>query len=317
MSIDLLKPAEKPTFYYIGVTTGKSSIIRVFPKWAEHLGLGGTPFIGIDCKIHDDPKKYRKIVQFIKNDRYSLGALVTSHKIDLFDAARDFFDGIDHYAELLGETSCISKQGDKLWAYAKDPITSGLAYEAFVPKGYWKDHSGEMCLIGAGGATLALTCYLMENLNQDDRPSKIYVTNRSQPRLDHMKQIHDKINPGIAVEYILCPKFEDNDHVVNNLKPYSVVVNGTGLGKDYPGSPLTDNAEFPEHGMAWDYNYRGDLYFLEQARRQQLDRNLHVEDGWIYFLHGWTRVIAEVFHIDIPTKGPKFEDISRIASEVR
>ncbi len=45
--------AKVPTFYYIGVTTGKSSINRVFPAWAEHLGLGRTPFIGIDCKIHD------------------------------------------------------------------------------------------------------------------------------------------------------------------------------------------------------------------------------------------------------------------------
>ena len=31
--------AEKPTFYFIGVTTGQSSIMRVFPKWAELLGL--------------------------------------------------------------------------------------------------------------------------------------------------------------------------------------------------------------------------------------------------------------------------------------
>lgn len=312
-----LNPAIEPTFYYIGVTTGKSSIMRVFPKWAEYLGIGGSRFVGIDCKIHDDPKTYQKIVQFIKNDKLSLGALVTSHKIDLFEAAEEFFDGIDHYAELLKETSCISKQGEKLWAHAKDPITSGLAYEAFVPKGYWKKYSGDLCLIGAGGATLALTCYLMENLDRDDWPTKIYITNRSLARLDHMKQIHAKINPGIEMEYLYCPKIEDNDHVVNNLNPYSVVVNGTGLGKDYPGSPITDDAIFPEHGMAWDYNYRGDLYFLEQARRHQKERDLHIEDGWIYFLHGWTRVIAEVFHIDIPIKGPKFEEISKIASEVR
>ena len=33
--------AEKPTFYFIGVTTEQSSIMRVFPKWAELLGLDG------------------------------------------------------------------------------------------------------------------------------------------------------------------------------------------------------------------------------------------------------------------------------------
>ena len=34
-----VQPATKPTIYFIGVTTGKSSIMRVFPKWAQALGL--------------------------------------------------------------------------------------------------------------------------------------------------------------------------------------------------------------------------------------------------------------------------------------
>jgi len=27
-----------PTFYFVGVTTGKSSIMNVFPRWMEALG---------------------------------------------------------------------------------------------------------------------------------------------------------------------------------------------------------------------------------------------------------------------------------------
>ena len=95
------------------------------------------------------------------------------------------------------------------------------------------------------------------------------------------------------------------------------MINATGLGKDAPGSPLTDTAVWPEKGLAWDFNYRGDLLFLDQARAQQQARSLHVEDGWIYFIHGWTRVIAEVFHIDIPTSGPRFDELSRIAAASR
>jgi len=60
-------PREKPTFYYIGVTTTQSSIMKVFPKWAEYLGIGGTAIVGINCKIHDNPEAYRKIVEFIIN----------------------------------------------------------------------------------------------------------------------------------------------------------------------------------------------------------------------------------------------------------
>jgi shikimate dehydrogenase len=104
---------------------------------------------------------------------------------------------------------------------------------------------------------------------------------------------------------------------MERLPPHSLVINATGLGKDAPGSPLTDRAAWPRDGFAWDFNYRGDLMFLKQARAQQAARNLRVEDGWIYFIHGWTRVIAEVFHIDIPTSGPEFDELSRIAAEVR
>ena len=310
-------PAKKPTFYYIGVTTTKSSIMRVFPKWAEYLGIGGTPIVGINCKIHDEPKVYREIVEFIKNDKNSLGALVTSHKIDLYDAAYELFDRVDSYAKLLGELSCISKSDGKLWVHAKDPITSGLSYETFIPKDHWKKSRGEICIMGAGGASLALTTYLIETMESNDWPSKIHVTNRSIPRLENMKKIHAQINPGISFKYHYCPTPEDNDNIVSNLNHYSLVINGTGAGKDFPGSPLSNAAEFPENGFVWDYNFRGDLIFLKQAHAQEKEKNLHVEDGWVYFLHGWQRVIAEVFHLDIPTSGLEFEKLSKIALSVK
>ena len=45
------------------------------------------------------------------------------------------------------------------------------------------------------------------------------------------------------------------------------------------------------------------------------DLTVITEDGWVYFIHGWTQVIAEVFAIDIPTSGPGFEAISQLAAE--
>src|SRR5262249_42705757 len=75
--------------------------------------------------------------------------------------------------------------------------------------------------------------------------------------------------------------------------------NATGMGKDLPGSPITAEGRFPKNGIAWELNYRGELEFLHQAMRQRENRGLRVEDGWIYFLHGWTQVIAEVLHIEM------------------
>ena len=40
-----------------------------------------------------------------------------------------------------------------------------------------------------------------------------------------------------------------------------------------------------------------------------------IEDGWLYFIHGWTRVMAEVFQVDIPTSGPIFDDLCLPSSD--
>jgi shikimate 5-dehydrogenase len=228
------------------------------------------------------------------------------------------FDELDPHAQLLGEISCISKRDGKLRGHAKDPITSGLSLEAFIPNGYWKNNPhAQVCLLGAGGSSLALTTYFIKMRDRQDVPRKIHVTNRSAPRIDEMKKIHRQLNSGIEFEYHLCPAAQENDQVVNKLNPGSLVINGTGLGKDAPGSPLTDQAQFPQDGYAWEFNYRGELIFMDQARAQQEAKSLHIEDGWVYFIHGWTRVIAEVFDVDIPTSGPTFDKLSEIAANVR
>lgn len=317
MTVDQLKPAEQPTFYFVGVTTGQSSINKVFPRWVEHLGREDVVLKGIDLVQHDEPQKYRDVVSFIKEDKNSLGGLVTTHKIDLLDAAKDLFDGFDEYAELLGEVSGIAKKDGKLWGYAKDPITSGLALEAFLPREHWSKTGGHCCLLGAGGSSLALTTYLIKDRKVEACPKEIVVTNRSEKRLESMEEVHKEINPGVEIRYYHCPHHEQNDQVVSSLPDHSLVVNATGLGKDAPGSPLTENALFPMNGFAWEFNYRGDLLFMEQAKRQEKERNLFIEDGWVYFVHGWTRVMEEVLHMDIPESGPEFDELSRIAREAR
>jgi shikimate 5-dehydrogenase len=303
--------------YFIGVTTRRSVIMRVFPRWARHLGLAPCRIRGIDLALHDDPANYRAVVDFIRNDPLSLGALVTTHKLDLLAACKDMFDTLDPYAQALAEVSSISKDGGRLAGAAKDPVTSGLALEAFLPRGHWESTRADACLLGAGGSSLALSVHLARRERGADRPARIIVTNRSLGRLEEMKRIHAALGVDIPVEYVLAPRPEDNDAVVRTLAPRSLVANGTGLGKDAPGSPLTAAAVFPEAGWAWDFNYRGDLVFLSQARAQEKSRGLRVVDGWLYFIFGWTSVIADVFHRDIPSSGPAFDELSRLARACR
>ena len=125
------------------------------------------------------------------------------------------------------------------------------------------------------------------------------MVNRSQGRLDHAREMVARLQTDIAVEYICNSDPRVNDGLMAQMPPHSIVINATGMGKDTPGSPVTWQGQFPVNGIAWEFNYRGELDFLHQAEAQRETRGLLVEDGWLYFIHGWTQVIAQVLHIDL------------------
>jgi len=304
-----------PTFYFVGVTTNKSSIMKVFPRWMEALGRSEVVIEGIDHKIHDAPDVYRLTVAQIKYDPRSLGALVTTHKIDLLTAARDMFDQLHESSRLTGEVSSISKRSEQLWGHAMDPLTSGLSMDAFLGTGYFGRSGGHFLCFGAGGSGKAMALHLIAKENPEDRPERFVVVNRSQGRLDGMQSMVESLETDIEFEYIQNAEPKKNDEIMAEMPDGTVVVNATGMGKDTPGSPVTDAGLFPRNGIAWEINYRGELDFWHQAFAQQKTRNVLVEDGWLYFLHGWTQVIAEVLHIDIDE--PTFNKLAEIAEDLR
>ncbi len=304
-----------PTFYFIGVTTGSSSINKVFPLWMDVLGRPEVVLEGIDHPIHDDRDNYRRSVAQIKYDPKSLGALVTTHKMDVYRAAEDMFDYFDSYAITTGELSCISKRDGRLRGHAKDPITAGLSLEAIIPPGYFGETGGEVLCLGAGGSGLATLLYLINKEDPADRPSKFIAVNRSPGKLVHMQEMAEKFDTDIELELVQNVDPRVNDELMERMPDYSIVINATGMGKDTPGSPLTDEGIFPKNGIAWEFNYRGELDFMHQALAQVESRNLKVEDGWIYFLHGWSQVIAEALDIELTPE--LFKELDIAASAVR
>lgn len=310
-----LSPATVPTMYFIGVTTGQSSIMKVFPEWAKALGINAV-MKGIDIAIHEKPEIYREVVEFLKNDPMSMGALVTTHKIDLYNAAKDMFDEIGPYAKQFGEISSIYKRDGKFCCEAKDPITCGMAMEEYIPPNYWKDNpEAGVMIMGAGGSCISMCSYYMRNSDKGNNPKNICVANRSKPRLDECKKINDELYPNtIPTEYFLTPEPGQNDEVLKKMGKGSLIINATGLGKDRPGSPLTDSAVFPEKAIVWEINYRGGLDFKHQAEAQARQRGLQIEDGWMYFIFGWTQVIADVFNQEI--LGEKLKMCSEVAKQV-
>lgn len=301
--------------YFVGVSTGQSSIRRVFPVWMKELGRPVVVLEGIDHRIHDKPEAYRRTVAQIKGDPLSLGALVTTHKIDLYEAARDLFDYLDPYAQTLGEVSSISKRDGSLQGHAKDPISAGLSLDAILGQGYFDRTGGEVLCFGAGGSAAATALHLINKKDRADRPRRFIVVNRSQGRLDRLEKMVASRPTDIVFEYICNQDPTLNDKIMGRLPERSVVINATGMGKDTPGSPITNAGLFPRRGVAWEFNYRGDLHFLHQARAQVATRELRAEDGWFYFLHGWTQVIAQV--LDLTIEPAFFARLADLAKEVR
>jgi len=310
-----IKTKSVPTFYFIGVTTGKSSINEVFPLWMQVLGRPEVVLEGIDHPIHDNPEKYRASVAQLKYDPLSIGALVTTHKMDVYASAKDMFDYLDPYAQVTGELSCISKRDGSLEGHAKDPLTAGLSLEAVIEPGYFARTGAHILCLGAGGSALATLLYLINKPKKGERPEKFIAVNSTQDRLDHMREMVARFDTDIRVEYMCNANPQKNDEIMTSLPDYSIVINATGMGKDTPGSPVTDDGSFPCHGIAWEFNYRGELDFMHQALRQVESRDLRVEDGWVYFLHGWSQVIAQALHIDLTPE--LFARLDEAASSVR
>jgi shikimate dehydrogenase len=300
-----------PTIHFIGVSTKQSSIMNVFPSWARELGLGDVSINGVDLPLHAPPELYQEVVGFIRNDENSNGALVTTHKIDLFKAARPMFDELDWFAESMHEVSSISKRAGKLIGQAKDPVSAGRTLTRMLPQKCWPGEGGDVFCMGCGGAGVAITWFLLRGDHQLGTPQRVIVSDVSAERLAHLKQLVD----AAALEIELVLNAEDNDRILGSLAEGSLVINATGLGKDRPGSPITDEGRFPRRAIVWELNYRGALDFLQQAERTAAERALTVHDGWEYFIHGWSCVIADVFHVDIPMEQiPRLDEIAASVS---
>jgi shikimate 5-dehydrogenase len=286
--------------YFVGVTTGGSSINQVFPLWSDILALEDAQLIGVDLPLHAPPEAYRRVVRQIREDPLSLGALVTTHKLDLLEAAGDLFDELDRYARLCKEVSGISKKDGRVRGHAKDPITSGMALGEIVEPGHWASTGAELLCLGAGGAGVAITTYFTTRHPPEDRPRRLLLIDIDPSRLQKLQALLDRIeDPRTRVDTLLNADPRENDRLMAELPPGSMVINATGMGKDVPGSPITEHGRFPEAGIAWELNYRGELDFLRQAQTQSESLHLQVHDGWYYFVVGWAEIIAEVFQLHL------------------
>ncbi|MFC0113614.1 shikimate dehydrogenase family protein [Kibdelosporangium aridum] len=296
---------------FVGVSTGESSIRRVFPQWAEILGLPTRELTGFDLPLDAGREQYRDVIKRIADDASMPGALITTHKIAVYNAAADLFDEVDADAQRFREISSVSKKDGRLVGHALDAVTAGLAMEEFLPAGHFHRTGGELLCLGTGGAGTAIVWYLM---HRPDRPKRIFCTDTSRRKLAALRAMLRRA--GISTSHLDTLEVTGPaDGLIELMPPGSLVVNATGMGKDTPGAPISEHCCFPPGSLVWEINYRGTLEFLDIARDRQAADNLTIVDGWRYFIHGWAQVIATVFHVELTPE--KMTELSAAAGALR
>lgn len=186
-----------------------------------------------------------------------------------------------------------------MWGFAKDAISSGKALRQMLGEDYFERTGGDVFSLGAGGAAVATLLNLMLEAKKGNRPGRFIAADIDRERLAHAKAISEKTDHDIEVILHHVQSAADNDAIMATLPQGSVVINATGMGKDRPGSPISSAGQFPRDGVVWEFNYRGERLFYQQALAQETKQNLTVVDGWEYFLFGWLEVVTEALQVEL------------------
>lgn len=294
-----MEPSETPSMFFLGVTTRASSVHRVFGSWTECLGRS-LRLVPRDLGLKSQPSVYREFVNDIReNPRVNLGALVTSHKAALFDAASDMFDRLTPASIRLQEIGMIYWRDGLLVGDANDVLsTRQVARGVLLESETWLAGSKRAVIMGSGGAGVALANTLVTETALGC--SGVILTELNQARAEQVSAMVSSWNSQIPVHVEVVAS--NSDSLVDSAGAGALIANATGLGKDREGSPITDAVRFPEGSFVWEFNYRfneqSEPTFLEIARSQESEKNLIVEDGWDYFIWGWLGVMANVLGLE-------------------
>lgn len=261
---------------FVGVSTRQSLVHSAWPAWQAVLGTS-CGLRGIDLGLDCDDAAYVELLERLRQDERVAGAVVTAHKARIFAAGRACFSHLDPASLTCREVNAIRRSSGGLWGWARDPVSVGRVVDRI-----WPRPQGQIVCLGAGGTTRALAYHLaarttLEFICADRDPAALRELARE--------------NPGRVIGHVGEGPW---DELVATAPPGSLIVNATGMGKDRPGDPTSEAVRFPERAVIWELNYRGELGFLGQARRQAGSAHLAVHDGWQLFCHGWAAALSVV-----------------------
>jgi len=287
--LDISTIIDKPSMFFIGVTTHNSFINKVFEHWLAILNKN-IELIGVNLELNCDPKEYQLVLDRIERNPFVLGALVTTHKVRIFNHCKEYFNNLPKTCHDFKEIGCIYKEGPNLQGEVTDLYSVKDALKALLENKV-NDFKSDIYLLGCGGAGLALAYVILSN--EIPNYKRLIISETDPNRCLEIEAILEKYNQSKKLQIINTHK-QSSESIVSGLEEGSLIVNATGLGKDKKGSPIQENTKYPSSSILWDFNYRGELEFLTNNLKLKDKYNLQIEDGWIYFINGWSQVLKRV-----------------------
>jgi shikimate dehydrogenase len=287
---------------FVGVTTGSSLVHRAMPTWQPLLG-STCGLRGVDIDLGADDDSYAGLLDDLIGDDSAAGAVVTSHKVRVFQACNARFAYLDPLAVACEEINAIRRTTDGLYGWARDPVSVGRVVDRI-----WPDAEGQVVCLGAGGTALALA----RHLSTTRAAVRFVCADPNRAAVERLVRQAPRQGPISVTGHVGDGPWDD---LIGAAPPGSLIVNATGMGKDRPGSPITSRSRFPSHAVIWELNYRGELEFLHQSRLQARSSQLQVHDGWQLFCHGWAAALVAV--LDLPDDEQLGDRFAQAAQSLR
>ena len=305
ISISEVEQYQGPDLYlFIGISTAGSSVHGAFPVWAP-LVAPDSVLRGVDLPEDAPTDQFHRLVRAMRDNPHVHGAVVTSHKLRLYRAIDDLLDQVDPLVEITHEINSLDTRNGGISGYARDAQSLDIVLDTTGTETPRPDRA--VTCIGAGGSAIALMLAMGLDIRATmtsgravpragaTRRGPLTILGRRKAALDEIRQVQERANlENMELALVLA---SDPEQVAREVRRAAgtVIVNATGLGKLAPGSPLPGPDVFPEGTLAWDFNYRGPLTFLEQARLA----TIATVDGWDYFVAGWAAGLAAVTGNDL------------------
>lgn len=311
-----------PLTLFIGISTAGSSVHTTFPEWAPLLAPSGV-LRGVDLPENAAPDDFRRLVTAMRDNPDVTGAVVTSHKLRLHRAVSDLLDHADPLVDVTHEINSLDTR-DGIKAFARDPQSLDIVLDRTGLAA--PDPTRPIVCIGSGGSAIALLLAVGLDIpasiaagrpvRPDTAASRgpLTILGRRRASLDEIRDVQARAGLSDAdVKLVFAPGPDEMSAITSAAAPGTVVANATGLGKTSPGSPLTGPEGFAAGTLAWDFNYRGPLTFLQQAHQA----GVPTENGWDYFLAGWAAALAAIGGVELtPERFAAVQFASRFARPV-